>query len=171
MKHTAGPLEVDTLNHCGQPPSYALVAKPPYGVCGPYPIADTLNQHHCIDPDEARANAERLALCWNEHDALVDWKQSAMSILSAWDSVGEALGGATVADLGRSNVDIALREVKRLQAVNAELLAVAEEWATYFDKLNEESIPGDALIELRNQFHAKRIRKTREAIAHAKGQP
>jgi hypothetical protein len=45
------------------------------------------------------------------------------------------------------------------------LLAVAEEWLNYFDRLNERHEEDDPLRVQRIKYHAKRVAMTREAIA------
>lgn len=59
MRGTPGPWTAE-IAYCdpGQPPYFSIEAdEPPAGIKGPYNLADTLNRHHCIDPDEDRANA------------------------------------------------------------------------------------------------------------------
>lgn len=63
-KHTQGPWEAE--HHKSEPPSAAddpgywtidgRVLADKFG-----PVADTLNRHHCISPDEDRANAKLMA--------------------------------------------------------------------------------------------------------------
>ena len=115
-KPSPGPYEVESKRaDCGQPPYFAIIAPAPEGISGPYIIADTLNCHHCIDPDEARANAELLAQSFS----LARWKEEAMIVLAKWDKVYVELGGAS---LGEFISEASLREVKRIKASNAEIL-------------------------------------------------
>lgn len=60
-------------------------------------------------------------------DQLSAWKESAMSVLNAWDDVFLVLWGAETSDLGRSKTEVALREAKRLKAAVAILERIAND--------------------------------------------
>jgi hypothetical protein len=55
--HTPGPWEAEHLEKAGY---WAVEAQIP-GLKRSGPVADTLNQDHCIDPEEERANAHLIA--------------------------------------------------------------------------------------------------------------
>lgn len=57
----------------------------------------------------------------------------------------------------------------RLIAAAPDLLAACKAWEDYFDRLDAESDPTDAMVIVRRQFHAKRLDATRAAIAKAEG--
>lgn len=62
MKHTPGPWELDSAKD-GDSRYQIINGQLPKGINGDfgYPVADTMNRHHCIAPEEDEANGQLLA--------------------------------------------------------------------------------------------------------------
>lgn len=85
MNHTPGPWDFDGCSDTGKPSSgdncryHQIDAPTPEHLATSfhYTVADTMNRHHCISPEEDSANArliaaapELLAACKAQHEAL-----------------------------------------------------------------------------------------------------
>ena len=66
---SVGPWELDSGKFSSDDASrYQIIhAQIPKGIKGDfgYPVADTMNRHHCVSPDEDEANGKLLAAAWD----------------------------------------------------------------------------------------------------------
>lgn len=70
-------------------------------------------------------------------------------------------------DARHAAAELSQSVVGDLERVNGELYAELKSWVDYFDQLDRESEPGDPLIEARRRYHAKRLERSRAALAKA----
>lgn len=87
---------------------------------------------------------------------LKQWKEEAIEEAVRWFAVSDEIGGKGT--IGERLTDIAIREVRRLKAVNAELLAACEKMLAKFDSIRPEWSDETPMC-----------REARAAIAKAKG--
>ena len=52
-----------------------------------------------------------------------------------------------------------------------DLVEALRAWSDYFAELERISTPGDALAKAREEYHGKRLRQTRAALANHEAQP
>lgn len=99
--HTKGQWEADFHTDLPSEPGYwVVIGEMMTGVYGP--VADTLNRHHCISPDEDRANAKLIAaapdLLQAARDVVkenFDAPSGRMAKAKAWDALEAAIAKAT----------------------------------------------------------------------------
>ncbi len=66
-------------------------------------------------------------------------------------------------------IKVCTKENARLMAASGALLEACRGWLKLMEDLDKDSEPDDKLADMRRQFHAVRIEKTRAAIALAEG--
>lgn len=109
-KFTLGPYEAikeRTDDGIGQ---FEIVAPTPEGLnpAWAYSVANTLNRHHCISPDEDRANAHLLAAAWDMWRDLHYAKQIHAAMR---DQFAELQGRVADANFAQHELDIILEVV------------------------------------------------------------
>lgn len=87
MEHTPGPWELDSAKDTDG--RYHIInGQVPKGISADfgYPVADTMNRHHCISPEEDQGNGQLLAAAWDMLNALERISDCVNDTNVAWET-------------------------------------------------------------------------------------
>jgi hypothetical protein len=73
-------------------------------------------------------------------------------------------------DANTALIVAAVNDYDALAAQRDALVAVLQEWVTYFDRLDRDAEPDDPMVKVRQQVHGARVARTRAALAAARPQ-